>query len=304
MTQGTVTHAGTSRPTTLIVELEADEVQGLRALAELDASAKGGKPDLEETAGALLRSALITGLEEARLTWSPSEQDIRKRAAQAAKPDSALIAFVKDVRVRRYGISTLAAALLVALWGGYIYRWSWTGFQSNEQLWDWLHLLLLPVVVGTVPLWLRHGDKISRRSRLAYLLVVAACAVFVAAGYLVPLDWTGFPGNTLWNWFGLLLLPVAVASARFLPSVYRSVRRRHLWGASAVTLAWLLTIVGGYAWRWTWTGYQGNTLWDWLQLLLLPLVVPTILLPAALKWVSGSVLKYSPPGPRAANTAR
>jgi hypothetical protein len=39
---------------------------------------------------------------------------------------------------------------------------------------------------------------------------------------------------------------------------------------------------------WTWTGYQGNTLWDWLQLLLLPLVFPTILLPALLKWISGN----------------
>jgi hypothetical protein len=35
-------------------------------------------------------------------------------------------------------------------------------------------------------------------------------------------------------------------------------------------------------------GYEGNTLWDWLQLLLLPLVFPTILLPAMLKWVSGN----------------
>jgi hypothetical protein len=304
MTQGTVTRAGTSRPTTLIIELEADEVQGLRALAAIEASVNGRKADPEATAAALLRSALATGLEEARLSWSPSEQDIRKRAAEASKPDGALIAFLKDARARRYGVSALAVALLVAAWGGYIYRWSWTGFQSNEQLWDWLHLLLLPVVVGTVPLWLRHGDKISRRSRLAYLLVVAACAVFVAAGYLVPLDWTGFPGNTLWNWFGLLLLPAAVASARLLPSVYRSLRRYHLWGGVAITLAWLLTIVGGYAWRWTWTGYQGNTLWDWLQLLLLPLVVPTILLPAALKWVSGSVLKSSPPAPRTASTAR
>ena len=30
------------------------------------------------------------------------------------------------------------------------------------------------------------------------------------------------------------------------------------------------------------TGYPGNTLWEWLQLLLLPLVIPAILLPAQL----------------------
>jgi ABC-type maltose transport system permease subunit len=32
---------------------------------------------------------------------------------------------------------------------------------------------------------------------------------------------------------------------------------------------------------------SGNTLWDWLQLLLLPLVVPAILLPALLNWITG-----------------
>ena len=66
-------------------------------------------------------------------------------------------------------------------------------------------------------------------------------------------------------------------------------------------LAWSLTIVGGYAWRWTWTGYAGNTLWDWLQLLLLPLVVPTILLPAALGWMASSAPAQGPkgaPGPK------
>jgi hypothetical protein len=37
-------------------------------------------------------------------------------------------------------------------------------------------------------------------------------------------------------------------------------------------------VIGDYAPRWSETGYPGNTLRDWLQLLLLPLVVPAILL--------------------------
>jgi hypothetical protein len=40
--------------------------------------------------------------------------------------------------------------------------------------------------------------------------------------------------------------------------------------------------IGGYVWKWGWTGFEGNTLWDWLHLLFLPVVVPTVLLPAAL----------------------
>ena len=47
-------------------------------------------------------------------------------------------------------------------------------------------------------------------------------------------------------------------------------------------------MIGGYLLRWSWTGYHGNTLWDWLNLLLAPLVFPTILLPALLKWISGN----------------
>jgi hypothetical protein len=103
------------------------------------------------------------------------------------------------------------------------------------------------------------------------------------------------------------LLPIAVTSVRFLPAVRHSLRAHHKWGIAFVLTAWALTIVGGYAWGWSWTGYQGNTLWDWLGLLLLPLLVPTVLLPAALRWVSGDTPNASHQGgtkaPRAAENA-
>jgi len=125
-----------------------------------------------------------------------------------------------------------------------------------------------------------------RRYGGSALIAVVAFAVFVAAGYLVPLKWTGFPGTTLWNWLGLLLLPAAVASAKFFPRMLRSLCRRQRLMIAAFAAVWGLTIVGGYVWNWTWTGYQGNTLWDWLQLLLLPLLVPTVLMTAALNWIA------------------
>jgi hypothetical protein len=68
-------------------------------------------------------------------------------------------------------------------------------------------------------------------------------------------------------------------------------------------------VIGGYLLRWRWTGYSGYAghagyaghggygpyvgkyLWDWLTLLLAPLVFPTILLPALLKWVSGNAAR-------------
>ncbi|MGE5137360.1 MAG: hypothetical protein ACM32E_31240 [Gemmatimonadota bacterium] len=41
-------------------------------------------------------------------------------------------------------------AALIVLWGGFTQGWTWTGFQHNDQLWSWLLLLLLPVVIPVV----------------------------------------------------------------------------------------------------------------------------------------------------------
>ena len=52
----------------------------------------------------------------------------------------------------------------------------------------------------------------------------------------------------------------------------------------ALTIAGIalgLLVIGGYAFDWAWTGFQGNTFWDWLHLLLVP-----FLLPAAVTWLS------------------
>jgi hypothetical protein len=34
--------------------------------------------------------------------------------------------------------------------------------------------------------------------------------VLVVAGYVVPITWTGFTGNTMWDWVKLLIMPVVV----------------------------------------------------------------------------------------------
>ena len=36
----------------------------------------------------------------------------------------------------------------------------------------------------------------------------------------------------------------------------------------------LALVLAGYLAHWRWTGFTGNTVWDWLHLLLLPLLVP------------------------------
>ena len=303
----------------MTVSIDPDELLGLIAVVELsgiskesggevDAAGKGGpegpaEPDSEENTGrpttpesaarAMMRLGLEAKLDELGLPWAPSSDLVLNRARECSKSDDparrgALSRFAGDARVRKYGISAATVATLVVLWGGYIQHWQWTGFPSNEQLWDWLHLLLLPVVFGTLPLWIQRSEYISRTRRALYVTVVVAFIALVIVGYLAPLAWTGFPGNTLWDWFELIMLPVAVIAIKAWPAAGRPVTAYHKAGAAALSVGWVVTLVGGYGANWIWTGYQGNTLWDWLSLLLLPLVFPTILLPALLKWTSGN----------------
>jgi hypothetical protein len=278
----------------LAFTIEPDEFLGLSALIELGRAADGSNTDSDtgtdavRKAKALMRVALADELEEAGLPWAPSAEAASKRAAEAAAPAGAMRRLMRNKKVRKYVMYVVTVAVLVVLWGGYIQGWKWTGFPANDQLWDWLNLLLLPVVLGTIPLWIQDTEYIGRPRRVAYAVVLVAWSGFVIAGYLIPLKWTGFPGQTLWTWFELILLPAALTGTMALTSMrVRSLRPYQKAIIAALAVGWIVTVIGGYILRWAWTGYAGNTLWNWLQLLLLPLVFPTILLPALLKWVSG-----------------
>lgn len=278
------------------ITIEPDELAGVCALLEVEQAAEGGAAgppttaDVTTVARALMRKALAAKLADSGLPWAPSPDAVRRRAAEAARPGSVMRRLARNRRARKYAASAALVAALIVLWGGFTQGWTWTGFQHNDQLWSWLHLLLLPVVVGTIPLWIEHGEFISRTRSLAYLFLVAGFGVFVAAGYLVPLRWTGFPGNTLWSWFQLILLPVALAAVGVWPSARRSLGAVPRLMIGLAVAGWAVTVAGGYDFGWRWTGYAGNTLWDWLQLLLLPVVIPVVL-PRAVDWVSGSAAR-------------
>jgi hypothetical protein len=122
--------------------------------------------------------------------------------------------------------------------------------------------------------------------------VIAAWAALVIAGYLIPLNWTGFRGQTLWAWLNLLVLPAAVTIMMALAGVRARRPRARLRPyqkavIAALAAGWIVTLIGGYALQWQWTGYAGNTVWDWLGIFL-PLLFPTLLLPPLLTWVSGN----------------
>jgi hypothetical protein len=109
----------------------------------------------------------------------------------------------------------------------------------------------------------------------AALVVIAVCAL---GGYLAGWSWTGFRGNTLWDWLHLLVLPLVLA---FLPLWLRTRARLELvWllGFLVLGLVFVVLVLGGYVLGWAWTGFRGNTLWDWLELLVVPFVLPVALL--------------------------
>jgi hypothetical protein len=145
--------------TPLTCTIEPDELLGLSALAELDrAAADGGTgTSAVRMAKALMRTALADKLEQAGLPWAPSAEAAGQRPAQAAAPASAMRRIAGNGKARKAAAWVAAAVLAVTLWGGYTRGWQWTGFRGNNQLWDWLTLLLLPVALGAIPLWIQDS---------------------------------------------------------------------------------------------------------------------------------------------------
>jgi hypothetical protein len=181
------------------------------------------------------------------------------------------------------GLAIVAlAAFAVYVWGGYAAGWTWTGLSSQVTLWDWLEGLALPVTVGLVPLMLRHREHLGRPHRAAVLAALVVFAALVLAGYLLPMRWTGFTGNTLWDWLSLALLPLVIATSTLWrrPPHWTS---RHAALVSAGTLLAVLLVLAGYLVPWAWTGFTGNTAWDWIKLLLLPVLLPTVVMPRLLR---------------------
>jgi hypothetical protein len=200
----------------------------------------------------------------------------------------------RQARLLRALVVAAVLALAASLYGGYVLGWKWTGFGPNAHLWDWLNLLVLPIAFATLPIWLRAHHLLDARRRRAVAGTVLAFAGVVAAGYLVPWVWTGFTGNTLWDWLSLLLLPVVITTMAFWRERERVFGLHHHAVAAILVLALAIAAAGGYALHWAWTGFEGNTLWDWLKMLLLPVIFPTVLLPAAVAGIMAGAADADP----------
>ena len=57
-------------------------------------------------------------------------------------------------------VAVAIVVVLVLLIGGYGDHWRWIGVNGNTAtLWDWLHLVLLPIAGLLISLWLRHARR-------------------------------------------------------------------------------------------------------------------------------------------------
>jgi hypothetical protein len=170
----------------------------------------------------------------------------------------------------------------LTLYGGYgPDDWTWTGYEK-AQLWDWLHVLLLPIAFGLVA-HLASAKELGAWRPVIGLTCLGLFIALVVAGYAIPWDWTGFVGNTVWDWLELALLPLTLAIlAGFHFNVRSELRAHHMLFITVFVAAIAVLAIGGYTQGWDWTGFEGNTLFDWLQLIFLPVVIPLVVIPLVL----------------------
>ena len=98
------------------------------------------------------------------------------------------------------------------------------------------------------------------------------------AGYLVPWRWTGFTGNSLWDWLSRALLPLVIATSTMWRGSRDSTRRQRSLVTAGVVLAVLVVLAGDTDAVQLDRGSVAHRL-GLAQARLLAVLVPTLMLP-------------------------
>src|SRR5579871_2306742 len=120
----------------------------------------------------------------------------------------------------------LVVAFAVTIIGGEWLGWTWTGFADNNTVWDWLQLLVLPVVLAAAPVWYRTHRELRVEWRLLLSVLLTTFAILLLGGYELGWTWTGLSGRTLWDWLELLVLPATVTAFPIWLALGRSMHPR------------------------------------------------------------------------------
>lgn len=196
------------------------------------------------------------------------------RRGEVEAPDHHQAVIARRIHLLLAGVVLAGAALVVGISEPGGRGWGWTGFPENGDLWDWLHLLVLPFVLLLLPLWVGTHRRLRREWMLGLSTLGVAFVVIVYGGYELGWGWTGFSDNRLWDWLELLILPFTVALLPLWLGSRRRLTRAHAAGLGVVLGLFAALVVCGYAVPWEWTGFEGNTLWDWIQLVIVPFAIP------------------------------
>lgn len=225
-----------------------------------------------------------------------ADLDPTSRPAPPGTPSDARTRGPATMRRRLLLITAIAATVLFVtmVYGGYALGWKWTGLSHSVRLWDWLEVIALPLALGIAPLLLTDRRRLTGRHRRLLGAILIGFTGLVAAGYLVPLKWTGFTGNTLWDWLGLTLLPLVIATTSLWCGRWERLELGHLAAAVTGLVLCIAVIFAGYVVPWAWTGFTGNTAWDWLKLLLVPLLLPTVAVPLTHGWIKRGLPPQEP----------
>jgi len=125
--------------------------------------------------------------------------------------------------------------LVILLIGGYALNWTWTGFSSNGHLWEWMQLLVYPLALAALPVWLKTHRRWGMRWWILLGALVVTFVILAIGGYALNWTWTGCQGNTLWDWWKLLLVPFVLPVVLAWLSVHRDeVASRHQPNAGSV----------------------------------------------------------------------
>ena len=193
------------------------------------------------------------------------------------------------VILSRAAIASAVLATAVLLWGGYTGHWSWTGLSDNDTLSGLAEATGPAAVVGGVaavaavapPDECHPARDVGRGSGGVRRVRATRATRCTGRGPGLPVTACG----TGWSY---CVPPVVIATVKFW-TAERTMETRHWMGVAAVIAGFVIFAASAYLLPINWSGFVGNTLWDWVKLLFIPILMPLVLVPAVAEWINGGI---------------